>query len=106
LYQHPTSDSEEIYKRGEQDDIFRFLANLDSTHESFYSQILLLPALSSIDDVMGRVKGEETMRDVIDSQPISDLEVKVIAATKPYSNPRLDVQGNQTNWCEFCKKEV
>jgi hypothetical protein len=72
LYRPPTSDPEEISKREEQDEIFRFLASLDSSYEYVRSQILLLPELPSIDDVMDCVEGEESRRVVVGSQSIGD----------------------------------
>jgi gag-polypeptide of LTR copia-type len=41
MYRPPTSDLEEIQRREEQDDVFRFLASLDSSYKTFRSQILL-----------------------------------------------------------------
>jgi gag-polypeptide of LTR copia-type len=68
LYRPPTVDPEKIQKREEHDEVFRFLASLDSTYESVRSQILLLPDLPSIDDVMGRIEGEEIRRLVMGPQ--------------------------------------
>jgi hypothetical protein len=67
LYRPPTSNLEEIQRREEHDDVFRFLASLDQSYEAVRSQILLLPDLPPLDDVMGRVEGEETRRIIMDS---------------------------------------
>jgi hypothetical protein len=70
---------EEIQKRKEHDDIFRFLASLDQSYEVVRSQILLLPDLPSLDDVMGKIEGEETRKVVMSSQLAYDQEAKVFA---------------------------
>jgi hypothetical protein len=56
---------------------------------------------------MGRVEGEETRRVIMGSQSIGDLEVKTMAVTKSYPNPRSGFQGDQANLnrCEFYKKK-
>jgi hypothetical protein len=43
---------------------------------------------------MGRVEGEETRRVVMGLQSIGDPEVKPMAVTKPYPNPRSGFQGD------------
>jgi hypothetical protein len=76
LYRPPTADLEELQQREEQDEVFRFLASLDSSYETVRSQILLAPELPSLDDAMARIEGEETRRVVMGSQPSTDQENK------------------------------
>jgi hypothetical protein len=79
------------------------LASLDSRYEFVRSQILFLPELPSLDDVMGRVEGEETRRVLMTSQPSEDTKAKAMAAAR--QNPRPVARGDQATWCEYCKKE-
>jgi hypothetical protein len=72
LYRPPTTDPDEILKREEQDEIFRFLACLNSSYESVRSQILLIPDLPYLDDVVGRVEGEEMRHTVMNSQQVEN----------------------------------
>jgi hypothetical protein len=55
---------------------------------------------------MDRVEGEETRRVIMGSQSIGDPEIKAMAVTKLYPNPRSSVKGDQTNpnRYEFYKK--
>jgi Retrotransposon gag protein len=60
MYRPPTSDPTEIQLREQQDDIFQFLAILDSNYEAVRSQILLMANLPSVDEVVAMVEREET----------------------------------------------
>jgi gag-polypeptide of LTR copia-type len=77
LYRPPTANLEELQQREELDEVFRFLASLDSSYETVRSQILLALDLPSLDDVMARIEGEETRRVVMRSQLSTDQENKV-----------------------------
>jgi hypothetical protein len=79
--------------------MFRFLARLDPSYEVVRSQ-LLQPELPSLDDVMGRIEGEETRQLVMGSQPINDQEAKAFAA---WCEPKSEMRGAQTARCEHCK---
>jgi gag-polypeptide of LTR copia-type len=103
LYRPLTSDLKEIQLREEQDEVFRFLASLDPSYETVRSQLLLQPELPSLDDVMGRIEGEETMRLVMDPQPIIDQEAKAFATAFRNHNPKSEMRGAQIVWCEHCK---
>jgi hypothetical protein len=81
--------------------MFRFLARLDPSYEVVRSQ-LLQPELPSLDNVMGRIEGEETRQLVMGSQPINDQEAKAFAAFRNH-NPKSEMRGAQTAWCEHCK---
>ena len=59
VYRPPTTDLAEIEKREKQDDVFEFLAGLDSTYEAVRSQILLLAELPSPDEVASMIQREE-----------------------------------------------
>jgi hypothetical protein len=60
MYQPLTSDPKELRLREQQDDIFQFLAILDSRYETVRSQILLMSDLPSVDEVVAMVEREET----------------------------------------------
>jgi hypothetical protein len=64
-----------------------------------------MPDLPSIDDVMGRIEGEETRRLVMGPQKIEDLEAKAMVTIRQNPNLRLTFQGNNAPRCEYCKKE-
>ena len=59
VYRPPTTDLAEIEKREKQDDVFEFLAGLDSTYEAVRSQILLLAELPSPDEWHQWYKGRK-----------------------------------------------
>jgi hypothetical protein len=103
LYRPPTADLEELQQREKQDEVFRFLASLDSSYETVRSHILLGPELPSLDDAMARIEGEETRRVVMGSQPSTDQENKVFYSR--YQNPRSEMKGAQAIWCEHCKNK-
>jgi hypothetical protein len=106
LYRPPTTDPDEILKREEQDEIFRFLACLNSSYESVRSQILLIPDLPYLDDVVGRVEGEEMRHTVMNSQQVDESESKALSAFNRNYNPRSEIGRAQTLIrCDYCKKE-
>jgi hypothetical protein len=76
LYRSPTSDLQPLtwrkFNREEQDEVFKFLASLDPSYEAVRSHLLLQLELPSLDDVMGRIEGEETKQLVMGSQSIND----------------------------------
>jgi hypothetical protein len=55
-------------------------------------KMLLLTDLSSLDEVMNRVEGEETRRVVMAPQSSEDLEAKAMVASRP--NPRSASRGD------------
>jgi hypothetical protein len=65
MYKPSITDLNEIQKREEQDDIFRFLASLDASYEQARSQILLFSESPSIDEVAAMIEREETRRVVM-----------------------------------------
>jgi hypothetical protein len=81
--------------------MFIFLARLDLSYEIVRLQ-LLQPELPSLDDVTGRIEGEETRQLVMGSQPINDQEAKAFAAFRNH-NPKSEMRGAQTAWCEHYK---
>jgi hypothetical protein len=56
MYRPPTTEPKNIQLREQQNDIFQFLAILDSSYEAVRSQILLMTDLPSHDEVVAMVE--------------------------------------------------
>ncbi|XP_078169212.1 uncharacterized protein LOC144563603 [Carex rostrata] len=94
VYRPPTTDLAEIQRREEQDDIFQFLASLDSTYEAVRSQILLLAELPTSDEVAAMVDREETRRAVMVVQSPEKTETKAFSVTaRPNPSFRPEERG-------------
>jgi hypothetical protein len=111
IYRPLTSHLQEIHKRQQQDDVFIFLACLDSSYEVVRSRILLMHELPSYDEVVAMVEGEETRRAVMSSQPTNNPEAKTFVIQNFAQNPqnhnfgqRAEVRRDPTAKYDYCRK--
>jgi hypothetical protein len=86
-----TTDLKELQTRADQDDIFQFLASLDSSYENLRSQILLSKDLPSFDKVASMVQREELRRTVMNPQAHEPEETKVFISHYQKLNPNFSI---------------
>jgi hypothetical protein len=96
MYRPPTSDPKEIQLREQQDDIFQFLAILDSSYELVRSQILFIVDLSSVDEVVSMVEREESRRVVMGRHSTENPEAKVFATLSKNPSSTSETKEDQT----------
>jgi hypothetical protein len=95
-----------LQKRADQDDIFQFLASLDSSYENLRSQILLSDELPSFDKVANMVQREDSRRTVMNPQTHEPEETKAFVSRYQKSNPNFGTtRGDLALLCEHCKRE-
>jgi hypothetical protein len=107
IYLPPTSDPNEIQKRTEQDLTFTYLGALDPSYEAIRSQILASAEMPSFDDVVARIKQEQSRRSLMNPPQAETTENQAFKTLHtPNPNPRGPTKTKgvvAADWCDHYK---
>ena len=104
-FQPATNDPKTLQERQETDEVYLFLAGLDSSYEPIRAQMLLTTGRLTLNTVMASIRQEASRRVAMSSAPKPEAQA-FSAQSYPGGNGNNRAKGKGENrWCSQCKRD-